>query len=80
MFTLKFLKHCPDELTNYKLLFTQTSLQTTMKSPCQSAFPPASNIIMRWKANQPQSETATLVKDAGFHGINRCDLGEPLKS
>ena len=41
-----------------------------MKSPCQSAFPPASNIIMRWKANQPQSETATLVKDAGFHGIN----------
>ena len=51
-----------------------------MKSLCQSAFPPASNIIMRWKANQPQSESANLAKDAGFHGISRGDLGEPLQS
>ena len=35
---------------------------------------------MRWKANQPQSESANLAKDAGFHGISRGDLGEPLQS
>lgn len=58
----------------------QTSLPTTMKSPCQSASPPAASITMRRKAHQLQRESAHLAKDAGFYRINRRDLCEPLTS